>query len=82
MSIKKSKEICSDSSIHTGFLRIGTAAPKTKTGAVFSNLEEILSIIQQAKENNVGLLLFPEFTITGHKCKKLFVEKGPLMAGE
>lgn len=45
MSIKKSKEICSDSSIHTGFLRIGTAAPKTKTGAVFSNLEEILSII-------------------------------------
>lgn len=74
MSIKKSKEICSDSSIHTGFLRIGTAAPKTKTGAVFSNLEEILSIIQQAKENNVGLLLFPEFTITGHKCKKLFVE--------
>ncbi|WP_058485484.1 NAD(+) synthase [Defluviitalea phaphyphila] len=55
-----------------GFIRIGAAVPKVTVCDCKKNVDEIIKLIKQAKENLVQILAFPELCITGYTCGDLF----------
>lgn len=57
-----------------GFIRVGAAVPKIKVADCKSNCEEIIHFIDEADENHVQLLVFPELCITAYSCGDLFYQ--------
>lgn len=47
-------------------LRVGVAQTESVLGAVEANLERHRDLIKQAREADVGCLVFPELSLTGH----------------
>ena len=58
-----------------GFIRIGASAPKVKIAECDYNVSEIKKVIEQALQNKVQILCFPELTITSYSCGDLFFQK-------
>ncbi|WP_352423848.1 NAD(+) synthase [Proteiniphilum sp.] len=58
-----------------GFVRVAAASPKLKVADCDYNTEEIKRVIEQAQEENVQLLCFPELCITAYTCGDLFFQK-------
>lgn len=58
--------------IDYGFVKVAAAAPMVKVADCKYNREEIFKLIQQADEQNVSVVLFPELCITGYTCGDLF----------
>jgi NAD+ synthase (glutamine-hydrolysing) len=58
--------------IHHGFLRVAAATPQLRVADCIYNAEQILTLMQQAQEESVAVLVFPELAITGYTCADLF----------
>ncbi len=55
-----------------GFRRVGVASPFIKLSNPSSNLKEILALIEDAKDQNVSILLFPELSLVGYSLRDIF----------
>lgn len=55
-----------------GFLRVAAASIKLKVSNTKYNVEEIKSVIKEAYESKVSVIVFPELCITAYTCGDLF----------
>jgi NAD+ synthase (glutamine-hydrolysing) len=62
-----------------GFVRVAAAVPKLKVADCHYNTLEILNSIEEAKKNDIKVLVFPELCITAYTCADLFFQQ-PLLA--
>lgn len=57
------------------FFRTAVATPKIKVADPAYNADEIISLIEEAGENQVKVLVLPELCITGYTCQDLFLQQ-------
>ena len=55
-----------------GFVRVAAAVPAVHLADCSANVHEIKEQIQEAVEEGVEVICFPELTITGYTCGDLF----------
>ena len=55
-----------------GFIRVGAAVPEMKVADCRFNTMKIIEIMEEAKDKDVYLTVFPELCITGYTCGDLF----------
>ncbi len=55
-----------------GFVRVAAATPKLKVADCDYNADEILRMIDEAENNKVSVIVFPELSITAYTCADLF----------
>lgn len=55
-----------------GFIRVASAVTEVRTAGIGFNSHEISAIINQAYEDGVSLISFPELSVTGCSCGDLF----------
>ena len=55
-----------------GFIKVASAVPVVHVADCRQNTKEILSLIAQAEEQGVEVVVFPELCITGYSCQDLF----------
>lgn len=58
-----------------GFVRVAAATPTIKVADCIWNGQQILQLIQQADQNKVSLVVFPELCLTGYTCSDLFLSE-------
>lgn len=58
----------------TGMLRVACVSPTVRIANPEYNSREIIKFIQESKEKNIGLTVFPALTITGASCGDLFFQ--------
>ena len=56
-----------------GFLKVAVATPKIIVGNINHNKEEVIKILNDSN-NNFGILVFPELTLTGYSMGDLFFQ--------
>ncbi|HUI32949.1 MAG TPA: NAD(+) synthase [Dysgonamonadaceae bacterium] len=57
-----------------GFVRVAAASPKLKVADCDYNVSQIKLVIEEAIQQNVQLLCFPELCITAYTCGDLFFQ--------
>lgn len=57
-----------------GFVRVAVASPKLKVADCDYNISQIKELIDEAVNNHVQFLCFPELSITGYTCADLFLQ--------
>lgn len=57
-----------------GFIRVGTATIKTKVADCEHNRKQIIDVMNDAIENKVAIVVYPELTLTGYTCNDLFLQ--------
>ena len=55
-----------------GFVNVASAIPSVKVADVDYNVAEIERLVEEANEQQVDLLVFPELSLTGYSCQDLF----------
>ena len=55
-----------------GFIKVASAVPVVHVADCRQNTKEIESLIAQAEEQSVEVVVFPELCITGYSCQDLF----------
>ena len=63
-----------------GFVRITTASNKVSVGNPKANADEHIRILKENSDSDI--ILFPETSVTGYTCQKLFHQKALLDAAE
>lgn len=63
-----------------GYCRLAVATPELRVADVAFNSERIRSLVGEAEDLDVNLLLFPELCLTGYTCADLFFQ--PLLIEE
>ena len=58
-----------------GFIRVGAASPKLKVADCGYNTAEIKKVIEQARQEEVQVLCFPELCLTAASCGDLFLQR-------
>ena len=58
-----------------GFVNVAAAVPTVKVADVDYNVLQIESLIAQAEDRDVEIVVFPELSITGYSCQDLFKEQ-------
>ena len=58
-----------------GFVNVAAAVPAVKVADVEYNVQQIESVIAQAEDRGVEIIVFPELCITGYSCQDLFKEQ-------
>ena len=58
-----------------GFVNVAAAVPAVKVADVEYNVQQIESLIAQAEDHGVEIIVFPELCITGYSCQDLFKEQ-------
>ena len=58
-----------------GFYRVAAAVNKTTVANPQKNADEILTLIQDAYEKEVSVVVFPELTLTGYTASDLFLNQ-------
>ena len=58
-----------------GFVNVAAAVPTVKVADVEYNVQQIESLITQAEEQSVEVMVLPELCITGYSCQDLFKEQ-------
>ena len=58
-----------------GFVNVAAAVPTVKVADVEYNVQQIESLITQAEEQGVEVMVLPELCITGYSCQDLFKEQ-------
>ena len=58
-----------------GYYRVAAAVNKTVIGNPTKNAEEILSLIKQAHNQEVSVIVFPELTLTGYTASDLLLNQ-------
>ncbi len=61
------------------FLRVAAATPKVKVADPSFNKEQMIELIDSAREEGVKILVFPELCITGYTCGDLFWQQALLL---
>ena len=61
--------------INYGFVRVATATPQVKVADCDYNTTEILKMVNEAEQNNVSIVVFPELCITAYTCGDLFLQR-------
>lgn len=57
-----------------GFIRTASASFEVKLGNVKANVNKILELINEAKDNKAQVLVFPELSLTGYTLQDLFFQ--------
>lgn len=57
-----------------GFIRVGAAVPELKVANPKFNVEEMCLLMDDAVKKEIGVLVFPELSITGYTCADLFMQ--------
>ena len=57
-----------------GFVKVASCVPEIKPADVMFNLEMIKEQIDLAINKNIGIINFPELTLTGYTCGDLFYQ--------
>ena len=65
-----------------GFVKVAAASPVLRVADADWNAGRIIEVIQQAKEQDVRILVFPELCITGCSCYDLFQHRVLLNGAE
>ncbi|MDP2892368.1 MAG: NAD(+) synthase, partial [Bacillota bacterium] len=65
-----------------GFLRVCAATPHIRIGNPGYNAQNILALIEKAKENHAKVVVFPELCLTGYTCHDLFFQNKLLEEAE
>lgn len=55
-----------------GFITVAAAVPTVKVADCEANVEEIKKLMQEADDQHVEIVVFPELCITGYTCQDLF----------
>ena len=55
-----------------GYATVAAAIPSVKVADTDFNVAEIMSMISEAEERGVEIIVFPELSITGYTCQDLF----------
>lgn len=55
-----------------GFVRVAAAIPFGRVGSIEHNSKQIVNLIDQASENGVSVVVFPELAVTSYTCGDLF----------
>ncbi|MCD7710650.1 MAG: NAD(+) synthase, partial [Porphyromonadaceae bacterium] len=63
-----------------GFIKVATAIPSCRVADCRFNSEQIISLLQEADQQEVEITLFPELCVTGYTCGDLFGQ--PLLLQE
>ncbi|MCG8570637.1 MAG: NAD(+) synthase [Spirochaetes bacterium] len=63
-----------------GFIKIAAAIPMGKVADVEYNLDQHKKLIQQAEEQGIKILVFPELSLTSYTCGDLFFHQSLLEA--
>ena len=58
-----------------GFVNVAAAVPTVKVADVEYNVQQVESLIAQAEDCGVEIVVFPELCITGYSCQDLFKEQ-------
>ena len=58
-----------------GFVNVAAAVPTVKVADVEYNVQQVESLIAQAEDRGVEIVVFPELCITGYSCQDLFKEQ-------
>ncbi len=58
-----------------GYIKTATASFDIQVACVSANVENMLRLMQQAREKQVELLVFPELCVTGYSCGDLFLTR-------
>jgi NAD+ synthase (glutamine-hydrolysing) len=61
-----------------GFIKTAAATPEIKVADCEYNKNEIISLVKEAKANNVKILVFPELCVTSYTCQDLFFQQALL----
>lgn len=62
------------------FIKVGAACPKTKVADISYNIENMHTCIEDAKNQNIKFLVFPELSVTSYTCGDLFLNSSLLRA--
>jgi NAD+ synthase (glutamine-hydrolysing) len=57
---------------HHGFLRVAAASPELRLADCPFNADRTLSLMKQAEDRGVNLVVFPEMGLSGYTCNDLF----------
>lgn len=68
--------------MNSGFVKVACAVPLVKVADCIYNVEQTKAQIQQAEEQGVEIIVFPELGITSYTCQDLFQQKLLLEASE
>ena len=55
-----------------GFVKVASAVPQVRVADVKYNVEQIVSMMMEADNNGVHVVVFPELSMTGSTCADLF----------
>ncbi len=55
-----------------GFVKVAAAVPVVEPANCAANAQNIISLIREAQEQHVGIVCFPELSVTGYTCADLF----------
>lgn len=55
-----------------GFVKVASAVPQVRVADVKYNVEQIVSMMMEADNNGVRVVVFPELSMTGSTCADLF----------
>lgn len=58
-----------------GYIKTATASFDIQVAGVSANVENMLRLMGQAREQQVELLVFPELCVTGYSCGDLFLSR-------
>lgn len=61
--------------MYNGFVRVAAAVPQLKVADCAFNVKQILSLAEQAEQEKVQVVCFPELCITGYTCGDLFFQQ-------
>lgn len=58
-----------------GYIKTATASFDIQVAGVSANVENMLRLMEQARQQQVELLVFPELCVTGYSCGDLFLTR-------
>ncbi|MGN0569346.1 MAG: NAD(+) synthase [Candidatus Fimenecus sp.] len=59
----------------TGFIKVAAVSPAVTVGNVEKNCNEIINMLEKAKNQKVQIAVFPELSLCGYTCGDLFHQK-------
>ena len=65
-----------------GFIKVAAATPEIKVADCNWNGEQTIQLIEEAEQQGVKVLVFPELCITGYTCGDLFLQNTLLEAAQ
>lgn len=65
-----------------GFFRIGAATPVIRVGDCHHNASAVIALMEEAEQQKVGTVVFPELCLTGYTCGDLFRDSTLLQGAE